>query len=224
MQSRDNFWRLRLRASLFGDSGSDTGFGQNVPAPGAPAKAPKQGRARLMVHESNLTRLWFNESSQSCVGSENQEYESSHSSITLIVIWARVESTACGYLLGPSLVNDCHRRLVRNRQTLFVRIVFFYWKTTWGCLARGVFSIGYRGFRHLDTLLDGSNDFDETLIEYGPGLHLSGGMGNYPRKIQLEKAQRKNALSMLKPIGFFGRSFNWTFLKIRSNDLLHFSL
>ena len=42
---------------------------------------------------------------------------------------------------------------VRNRQTLFVRIVFFYWKTTWDCLARGVFSIGYRGFRHLDTLL-----------------------------------------------------------------------
>ena len=116
------------------------------------------------------------------------------------------------------------RRLVRNRQTLFVRIVFFYWKTTWDCLARGVFSIGYRGFRYLDTLLDGSNDFDETLIEYGPGLHLPGGMGNYPRKIQLEKAQRKNVLSMLKPIGFLGRSFNWTFLKIRSNDLLHFSL
>ena len=66
-----------------------------------------------------------------------------------------------------------------------------------------MFSIGYRGFRHLDTLLDGSNDFDETLIEYGPGLHLPGGMGNYPRKIQLEKAQRKNVLSMLKPIGFF---------------------
>ena len=66
-----------------------------------------------------------------------------------------------------------------------------------------MFSIGYRGFRHLDTLLDGSNDFDETLIENGPGLHLPGGMGNYPRKIQLEKAQRKNVLSMLKPIGFF---------------------
>ena len=97
-----------------------------------------------------------------------------------------------------------HRRLVRNRQTLIVRIVFFYWKTTWDCLARGVFSIGYRGFRHLDTLLDGSNDFDETLIEYGPGLHLPGGMGNYPRKIQLEKARRKNVLSMLKPIGFLG--------------------
>ena len=105
-----------------------------------------------------------------------------------------------------------------------LELCFFYWKTTWDCLARGVFSIGYRGFRHLDTLLDGSNDFDETLIEYGPGLHLPGGMGNYPRKIQLEKAQRKNVLSMLKPIGFFGRSFNWTFLKIRSNDLLHFSL
>ena len=29
----------------------------------------------------------------------------------------------------------------------------------------GVFSIGYRGFRHLDTLLNGSNDFDETLME-----------------------------------------------------------
>ena len=87
-----------------------------------------------------------------------------------------------------------------------------------------MFSIGYRGFRHLDTLLDGSNDFDETLIEYGSGLHLPGGMDNYPRKIQLEKAQRKNVLSMLKPIGFFGRSFNCTFLKIRSNDLLHFSL
>ena len=67
-----------------------------------------------------------------------------------------------------------------------------------------MFSIGYRGFRHLDTLLDGSNDFDETLIEYGPGLHLPGGMGNYPRKIQLEKAQWKNVLSMLKPIGFLG--------------------
>ena len=26
------------------------------------------------------------------------------------------------------------RRLVRNRQTLFVRVVFFYWKTTWDCL------------------------------------------------------------------------------------------
>ena len=67
-----------------------------------------------------------------------------------------------------------------------------------------MFSIGYRGFRHLDTLLDGSNDFDDTLIEYGPGLHLPGGMDNYPRKIQLEKAQRKNVLSMLKPIGFLG--------------------
>ena len=75
----------------------------------------------------------------------------------------------------------------------------------------GVFSIGYRGFRHLDTLLDGSNDFDETLIEYGPGLHLPGGMGNYPRKIQLEKAQRKNVLSMLKPIGFFGAQFQLNF-------------
>ena len=34
-------------------------------------------------------------------------------------------------------------------------------ETVW----RGVFSIGYRGFRHLHTLLNGSNDFDETLME-----------------------------------------------------------
>ena len=38
------------------------------------------------------------------------------------------------------------------------------------------------------------NDFDETLIEYGPGLHPPGGMGGYPRKVPLEKAQRKNFL------------------------------
>ena len=34
----------------------------------------------------------------------------------------------------------------------------------------GVLSIGYRGFRHLDTLLNGSNDFDETLMEWVPGV------------------------------------------------------
>ena len=67
-----------------------------------------------------------------------------------------------------------------------------------------MFSIGYGGFRHLDTLLDGSNGFDETLIEYGPGLHPPGGMGGYPRKIPWEKEQQKNVLSMLKPIGFLG--------------------
>ena len=38
-------------------------------------------------------------------------------------------------------IGNGNRRLVRNRQTLFVRIVFFYWKTTWDWLARGVFSI-----------------------------------------------------------------------------------
>ena len=130
------------------------------------------------------------------------------STIRLVQQLPLTSSTALGFckllLCDNPFRSPHHRRLVRNRQTLFVRIVFFYWKTTWDCLARGVFSIGYRGFRHLDTLLDGSNDFDETLIEYGPGLHLPGGMGNYSRKIQLEKAQRKNVLSMLKPIGFFG--------------------
>ena len=74
--------------------------------------------------------------------------------------------------------------MVRNRQTLFVRIVFLL-KNNLRLSGAGVFSIGYRGFRHLDTLLDGSNDFDETLIEYGPGLHPPGGMGGYPRIVSL---------------------------------------
>ena len=67
-----------------------------------------------------------------------------------------------------------------------------------------MFSIGYRGFRHLDTLLDGSNDFDETLIEYGPGLHPPGGMGGYPRKIPLEKSTAEKRSFHVEAHSFLG--------------------
>ena len=51
-----------------------------------------------------VSQTWLdfdsNESSQSRVGRENQEHESSQRRITLIVIWVRVEST--GYCLSQS--------------------------------------------------------------------------------------------------------------------------
>ena len=74
---------------------------------------------RFVLDSWVVSQIWLdsdsNESSQSRVGRENQEYESSQSRVTLIVIWVRVESTR--YCLSQSWVNDFSRR---KRQDLAV--------------------------------------------------------------------------------------------------------
>ena len=78
-------------------------------ASGAPVKSIFVSLLYRVVLDSWLvSQIWIdsdsNESSQSWVGRENEEYESSQSRISLIVIWARVEST--GYCLRQSWVTD----------------------------------------------------------------------------------------------------------------------
>ena len=64
------------------------------------------GRVVLDSWVASLIRLNSdsNESNQSWVGRENEEYESSQIRITLVVIWVRVVST--GYCLSQSWVTD----------------------------------------------------------------------------------------------------------------------
>ena len=83
-----------------------------------------------------------------------------------------------------------------------------------------MFSIGYRGFRHLDTLLDGSNDFDETLIEYGPGLHLPGGDGELPPENPIGKSTAEKRSFHVEAHMFFGAQFQ---LNFSQNPLLRFT-
>ena len=64
--------------------------------------------SRVVLDSWVVSQIWLdsdsNESSLSCVDRENQEYESSQSRITLIVIWVRVESTC--YCLSQRWVAD----------------------------------------------------------------------------------------------------------------------
>ena len=81
----------------------------------------KQGCARLMSHESNLTRLWLKWVESSWVSRKNQGFESSQSRVTLMVIWVRVEST--GYCLSQIWVTDS-----AEEKTLIFQLI---WSVIW---------------------------------------------------------------------------------------------
>ena len=82
-------------------------------------------------------------------------------------------------------------------------------------------SIGYRGFRHLDTLLNGSNDFDETLMEWVPGVIYLVGWVATTGKPRGEK-HRGKLFSHIKPMGVLG-IFNGDLQKIVHSDLLYYA-
>ena len=142
--------------------------------------SPKQGCARLMSHESNLTRLWLKWVESSWVSRKNQGFESSQSRVTLMVIWVRVEST--GYCLSQIWVTDSaeektlifqlYLKRYMERTNLQLHSTAHPQSTTFGEIRQNVMS--HESYLTQIWLISDSNELSQSWVRLGNlGFELS---------------------------------------------------
>ena len=110
--------------------------------------------------------------------------------------WKQPSVRRCPKALPPGLTEGCSS----HRQTLFVRIVFFYWRKTWACQSSGPISANRRRSGNLDAVENLCTDFEKNFRVQTRAGGTPSGIGGISGKTR-NHVPRAREIPRVNPMG-----------------------